>query len=290
MAHPWCGTCFCFRDVRRAIVAVGMLTGVCSFVQILVTISVFTAVDNEGEVSHSDPEGDTNRLYIALACFDFIMIIASFLLVYGNERSNGMSRCYTLPWLILLPFYLMYEAGTNIFYFYHQFNEGRHYDGPLAEGHHVGFVVVPLAYWITKAIILCISFFFLLCHLHQVNPSPQMNYVRQVESFHEYDSAPPFPHPPPMMALPPAPSMTRHSAVMSMPPAPSFPRSSPLQCTSCSGGCSADRCHKCDRPQPLYSYAGMQAGNAGMMMGNAGNCGRGVESKGWTTSMFNTGR
>jgi len=47
----------------------------------------------------------------------------------------------------------------------------------------------------------------------------------------------------------------------------------------------------------LYGYAGgmqggnsgMQMGNGGMQMGNGGNCGGRVESKGWTTSVYNTG-
>jgi len=326
MCHPGCETCFCFRDVRRAIVAIGILTGVCSFVQILTTIAVFTGFDHIEGVEHEDPEGYTYRLYIALACFDFVMIIVSFILVYGNERSNGMSRCSTLPWVILLPFYFLFETGTNIYYFYHQFTPGAGFEGPLMDGSHAGFAVVPLVYWITKAVLLFTSFLYLVCRLHTGMPSPQVKYVRQVESFHEYDSAPSFPHASPMMALPPPPSITRYSPMMSlpapscprpspmmsMPPAPSCPRPSPMlsmppassyprpsapQCTSCSGGCSADRCNKCNLPQPLYGYAGgmqggnsgMQMGNGGMQMGNGGNCGGRVESKGWTTSVYNTG-
>jgi hypothetical protein len=227
-----------------------------------------------------------------------------------------------LPWVIRLPFYFIYETAINIYYFYHQLNGNNRYNGPLDGGFPLGFSVVPLVYWITKAIILFTSFVYLVVRLQSVPASPRMKYVRQVDSFHEYDSAPSFPHhPPPMISLPPAPSI----------PKPSSP-----QCTSCSGGCSADRCNKCNLPQPLYGYAGMPKsntgvnignygmsssgmgnaginlgnygmgssgmGNAGAGMGNAafqlgtsgiqnaGNCAGAVQSKGWTTSVFNAGR
>jgi len=316
-----------------------MLTGGCSFVQILVTISVFTAMP-QVDLSADSAEVTTYRLYIALACFDFLMLIASFLLVYGNELTNGVSRCHTLPWLILLPFYFIYETGINIFYFYHQLNSSNRYKGPLDGGFPAGFSVVPFVYWISKAILMFTSFLYLVSHLPNAGSSPKVKYVRQVESCHDYDIAPTFPHPAPRIALPAPPTITR----------PSAPR-----CTSCSGGCAADRCKKCNLPQPLYGYAGMQSGitgntsgmgNAGittgmppaitgnisgMQLGNVGNiggmqprytgnsagmqvgnigssCGMqgkcggnssgmqmgnnvgAVQSKGWTTSIYNTGR
>jgi len=280
MGQTCCGTCFCFRDVRRAIVAIGMLSGVCSFIQILVTISVFTGMDKVA-VDHNDPEGVTYRLYIALACFDFVMIIASFILVYGNERANGISRCCTLPWIILLPFYFIYETGINIYYFYNQLG-GSGYMGPLEEGRYPGFAIVPLVYWITKAILLFTSFIYLVKRLQHVPSRPKVRYVRHVESFNDYDSAPTFPHPQPKIALPAA---------------PTIPRPSAPQCTSCSGGVSGDRCNKCNLPQPLYGYAGMQNGNTavtggglpsiGWTMGNTGITGGAPQSKG--CSMGNTG-
>jgi len=336
MARGCCETCFCFRSVQSAIVAIGMLTGGCSLTQILVTIAVFTGSEKVDVTPNTD-DAITYRLYIALSCFDFIMVIVSFILVYGSERSSkGISRCSTLPWLILLPFYFIYETAINIYYFYHQLNAGNRYRMPLDGGYPVGFAVVPLVFWISKAILLFISFVYLIIRLQNTQSSPKARYVRQVESFQGYDSAPTFPHPSPRMSLPPAPSI----------PKPSMP-----QCSGCSGGCSTDRCGKCNLPQPLYGYAGMQTGNVGMtsaasqpknwsmgntgnisaalpsnnwgsgnmgsaaggsnfsamqpkswMMGNTGNgggcgssngCSTGntgaVQSKGWTTSIFNTG-
>jgi len=320
-------TCFCFRDVRSATVAIAMLTGGCSFIQILITIAVFTGVGTV-DVSNNSKEATTYQLYIALACFDFIMLIASFILGYGSQRSEGMSRCYTLPWAILLPFYFIYETGINIYYFYYQFNSNG-YQAPLVAGAAAGFVIVPLVYWIAKAILMFVSFLYIVTHLQRLNMNPRVRYARQVESFHEYESAPSFPHPTPKIALPAAPTMCSPSPMMSMPgcnkppmmsmppsmpacskppmtymppsmPAcsktpmmsmpPSFPRPSSPQCTSCSGGCSADRCGKCNLPQPLYGYAGMQNGNSGVQLGNnMGNAAGPVQSKGWTTSVFNTG-
>jgi len=299
MAEPCCGSCFCFRDVKRAVVAIGMLTGVCSLIQIFTTIAVFTGMQQVNVSGNSDDE-ITYRLYIALACFDFVMVVVSFLLVYGSEVSAGLSRCYTLPWVILLPFYFIYETAVNIYYFYHQFTAGSGYQGPLWGGASLGFAVVPLVYWITKAILLFTSWVYLLVRLQHINlnASPKVKYVRQVESFHEYDSAPSFPHPSPMISLPPAPSIPKPSQychpapMMSMPAAPSFPKSSSIQCTSCSGGCSADRCNKCNLPQPMYGYAGQQMGNtgyAGQQMGNTGSTPGAVQTKGWTTSIYNAG-
>jgi len=264
MAGNCCDTYFCFRDYRRAVVAIGMLTGGCSLVQILTTIAVFTG-SRQVDVDNGD-EALTYRLYIALSCFDFVIVIASFLLVYGNERSDEMSpRCFTLPWLILLPFYFIYETAINILYFYHQLNTGIRYQGLLAGGRSLGFVIVPLVYWILKAILMLISFFYIVNHMQRPQ-TPNIQYIRKVEAgMNDYEYAPTFPHSPPMMALPRAPTIQR-------------PSSGPLSCTSCSGGCSGDRCNKCDLPKPLYGYAGGQtSGNTAI-------------NSGWTTSIFNTGR
>jgi len=41
-------------------------------------------------------------------------------------------RSYFLPWLILIPFYIIYESAINIYYFYNQFN--GLFSSPLNKG------------------------------------------------------------------------------------------------------------------------------------------------------------
>jgi hypothetical protein len=260
MASGWCDTCFCFRDIRRAIVAIGMFSGGCSGTQILIAVAVFTGMFDMIKLSPDSKEVTTYQLYIALACFDFVLLVFSFCLIYGNERTDEMlSRNYLLPWAIFVPFYVVFETGVNIYYFYYQFN--NKYMDPLKEGSMMGFVIVPLVYWIIKDIILFISFMFVVIRVQYLQP--QVKYVRQIEPCHECTYSPPAP---PMIALPQA---------------PTIPRPVPPRCTSCSGGsCNADRCR--NAPQPMYGYAGFNTG-AGFSGGGAGKTG------GWTTSIYNTG-
>lgn len=261
MMAGWCDTCFCFRDIRRAIVAIGMFSGLLSMVQILVTIAVFTGMMNYVQMSPESKEVMTYRLYIALACFDFVMVICSFVLIFGNESNDdAMGRCYMMPWVIFVPFYVIFETAVNIYYFYYQFNDK--YQGPLYDGAPLGFAIVPLVYWIIKDVILFVSFMFVVIRIQSMGPS--VRYVRQVEPCHECTYCP-------------APAPVR----MALPQAPSIPRPALPACTSCSGGggCNADRCQKCNlpTPTPMYGYAGFN--NAG------NNAGR----SGWTTSVYNTG-
>jgi hypothetical protein len=241
-------------------VAVGMFTGSCAMVDILMTIAEFTGNADKFTLSPSSKEVTTYQLYIALACFDFVLFLFSILLIYGNERSDEMmSRNYLLPWAILIPFIVVFESGANIHYFYYQFNDK--FENPLGHGTEMGYVIVPLVYWIIKDIIEFICFMFVVIRIQYLTPS--VRYVRQIDPCHEcsYTPAPA----PVRMALPQAPSIPR--------PAPPLPG-----CTSCSGGfCNADRCRSCTLPQPMYGYAGFNTGN---------NVGR---TNGWTTSIYNTG-
>lgn len=259
MLAGWCDTCFCFRDIRRALVAIGMFSGVCSSIQILITVAVFTGMSDKVQMSPSDSkEVMTYQLYIALSCFDFVLLIFSFLLVYGNERSDEMtSRCYLMPWVIFVPFYVIFETAVNIYYFYYQFN--NKYMDPLMGGSPLGMSIVPLVYWIVKDVILFVSFMFVLIRVQYLMPRGA-SYVRQIEPCHECTYTP---APAPMIALPQP---------------PTIPRPAPPACTSCStGSCNADRCRKGNLPTPMYGYAGFNTGN------NGGRTG------GWTTSIYNTG-
>jgi len=259
----WCDTCFCFRDIQRAIVAIGMLSGICSTVQILVSIAVFTGNSDTIDLMMDSKEAITYKLYIALAAADFIMIIFSFLLIYGNERTDEVNaRNYLLPWAILVPFYVVYETAINIYYFYNQFNDK--YMDPLMAGSEMGYAIVPLVYWILKDILLFVSFVFVVIRIQFLMSEAMGGYVQNIEPCHECSAHSPAPAPQ-MIAFPAAPSIPRPS----LPALPS--------CTSCSGGCDASRCKKCNLPQPLYGYAGsptpVDAGRTG-----------------WTTSIYNTGR
>lgn len=219
------------------------------------------------QLSADSKEVTTFKLYIALACFDFVLLVFSFLLIFGNESNvDMMARNYLLPWAIFVPFYVVFETGINIYYFYYQFN--MKYMDPLSDGAPTGFVVVPLVYWIVKDIILFISFMFVVIRVQYMLPAGP-TYVREIQPCHECAYSPP-----------PAPTF------MALPQPPSIPKPAPIACTSCSGGggCNADRCRKCNLPSPMYGYAGFNTGNnAGFSSGNNG------ARNGWTTSIYNTG-
>jgi len=259
MHSGWCDTCFCFRDIRRAIVAIGMFSGMCSAVQMFIIIAEFTGMGAKIMLTPESKETITYKLYIALACMDFVMFCFSFLLIYGNERTNEMlSRSYLLPWACLVPFYVVFETGINIHYFYYAFN--NKFMDPLDHAGASGFAIVPLVYWIVKDIILFVSFMFVVIRIQYLMPQvPQMRYVRQIEPCHECTYSPP-----------PAPVM------MALPQPPSIPRPIAPPCTSCSGGaCNAGRCRS-GNPQPMYGYAGFNTGSQ-------------PAKTGWTTSIYNTG-
>ena len=223
----WCDTCFCFRDVQRAITAIGMLSLGCPIIEIFVAIAVFTGVNEQEDnfsVDGDTKEAITYQLYIAFAVVDFLLIIFSIMVLYGNERTDALkSRTYLLPWVILIPFYIIYESAINIYYFYYQFNDK--YEAPLKNGHPLGFTIVPLVYWIVKDVLLFISFVFVLLRIRQLTPI--------VEYVPEYNQG-----------------CGCGSQGASVSPAMSLP--APV---SFSGGCSSGACGRA-LPQPAYGYYG----------------------------------
>lgn len=258
-AGGWCDTCFCFRDIRRAITAIGMFSLVTSSLQILVQVAVFTGMNeqmkNDGNklsVEGDDREPITYQLYIALAALDFVIAIFAIVLLYGNERTDEVQgRKFLMPWVILIPFYIMYESGINIYYFYNQFNDK--YQDPLKKGHPLGFTVVPLVYWIIKDIILFIGFVFVIMRIQSLRPV-----IQYVEA--EYSGCRDCPAPAP--------------AVRVNPPI-ALPTPVVASCSSCNA-CSSNRCSGCNKPTPLYGYAGGQSSAPA--------------KSGWTTSIYNQGR
>jgi hypothetical protein len=198
-----------------------------------------------------DKDTTTFELYIALSCADFFVILFSAILLYGNERTDeSRAKCYILPWLMLIPLYVIYESGINIYYFYNQFND--QYTDQLYEfSDAIGFHIVPLVYWVIKDILLFISFVFMVVRFQTLCPQ-SVQYVQNVD-----------------MGVPPCADAyagpTMHTPVILPSPPP---------CMACSGGCSgASRCPKCNLAQPSYGYAGPQAGPS-------------AATSGWMTSIY----
>jgi len=167
-----CNTCFCFKDVKRATVAIGMFSLMTSLVQILVTVAVFTGFNQNQPIylttSTANTTGTANTttyiLYIALSASDFLVVLFSFVLLYGNERTDdNKAKTYFWPWLIFIPLYVIYESAINIYYFYNQLN--NLYSAPLSAP-SLGFSIVPIVYWGIKDILLFFSFVFLANRVH----------------------------------------------------------------------------------------------------------------------------
>jgi hypothetical protein len=235
-------------------VAIGMFTLGISVIQILVTVAVFTGYEEWGKVkiTGDKPEGITSQLYIVLSVMDFVIIIFSIVFLYGNERTNEIkARNYYLPWVIIIPFYVIYESAINIYYFYNQFNT-VYQEEPLSKGYPLGFILVPLIYWAIKTIILIICFVFVIMRIQSLMPDV-VSYDQQpiqIDGCHDCYSGP-----------------TMH---VPSPAPPSLP-----PCTTCSGGaCAGNRCSACDHAQPMYGFAGPQTSN--------------VQKSGWTTTVYNS--
>jgi len=258
MCNEWCNLCFCFRDIRRIVVAVGIFQLVTSLLQIVITIAVFTNANQNGTLAWANADyadrasSTTYNLYIALAVFDFFMIIFAIAMLYGNERAHPFfARCYFYPWLILLPFYVMYESAINIYYFYNQFN--NIYKAPLSGGASMGYLIPPFIYWIIKEVILYISFVYMLMRLMGMSSHPTFeSEVVHGDSCFDNKAGPimqgPIMHGPmPQMALPrPPPSFTSAPACNVYPPT-----------TACSGGSCATKVNVVHgQGQPMYGYSG----------------------------------
>lgn len=221
----WCDTCFCFRDVQRAITVIGMLSLGCPIIEIFIEVAEFTGEKGHNpdfKVSGSSKEEITYQLYIAFAALDFILAVFAIFLLYGNERTDVVrARKYLLPWAILIPFYIVYESAINIYYFYHQFN--KKYDDPLDGGRHLGYVIVPLVYWIIKDLLLFISFVFVGMRIQSLTPVTE--YVE------------------PPRVVEQGCGCSGHAAPPITLPAP----------VSFTGGCSTGACSR-PAPQPVYGY------------------------------------
>jgi len=221
-----------------------------------VTVAVFTGFNSVSPIQFT-PSNDrkviTYELYIALAGADFFMMVFALFGLYGNERTdNFKGRCYLLPWVVLLPFYVIYESGINIYYFYNQLN--NQYSAPLNGGSPLGFVLVPLVYWAVKEILLFIGFIFIVIRVHYMAPNRIVQYVQ---------------HP---SVLPPAACTDVYTGPAMHSPMPvTAPVSHSFALTPSEGRMSSPV-----PQQPIYGY------------GSPVNSG--VTKSGWTTSVYNAGR
>jgi len=254
-----CTWFFCFKDIQRAIVALGIFSLTTSLVQIGVSVSGFTAGAEIARLkltfNPEDANATTYKLYIALSCADFFMCLFALLMLCGNESpENRRARCYFLPWVILLPFYMIYESAINVYYFYNQFNH-LIYIGHLGAGTLKGFIIVPLVYWIIKDIILFIGFMMIITRIQNLT----LSLVRTSQKSNDE-------------------SCNCYSA-------PPRPGSAPVVTTQTyERGTVVPRCHRCNLPKAQSGYSNTMpdvqcSRQSGMQPSN-----------GWTSTFYNNGR
>lgn len=107
--------------------------------------------------------GTLVRLYIALAAFDFFVVLFGIIFLLAVEK-NGGHRYSALPWIILIIPYIIYESAVNIYYFSQEFqniNTGQPYIFTSVKG----YLIVPLVYWVVKDIILFIGWWCVVSRL-----------------------------------------------------------------------------------------------------------------------------
>lgn len=174
-----CKGFLCFRSLSAATAVGGTITLVASIMQILVSVAVFVGfaeifesmglpsftIRLDPSTNYSDQQWYAVILYIVLACLDFVIVFLSIILLFGIDRKKP-SCWYFYPWIIFMPFYLVYESAINIFFFVTSFGARN---GTLAIGQvlfteqatRFGFLVTPLIYWIVKTLIV-LAFWFVV--------------------------------------------------------------------------------------------------------------------------------
>jgi hypothetical protein len=236
-----------------------------SLVQILVGIAVFTGGVELARMSdeeimekyHNSTVLITYILYIVLFVMDLFVIIFAWLMLYGNERTDEIKgRKFMIPWIIITPIYVIYESGINIFYFYNQFNK-VYTEIPIKDGYPLGFILVPLVYWVVKEILLFICFVFILIRIQSLL-APVVQYVEpEMDCFEGPMMVAPEPMPPSI------PECSCYGGGINMyssgckgcrgcSSSKSFDQPPVTSCSggACSSGCSDNRCKKCKRPKP----------------------------------------
>lgn len=160
-------SCCCWKDLRLACVASGIFTLVISFMQILVQIAAFTgALDTNTDIFGADePEYTIYILYIVLASMDGILALTSGILLAGADLGVRGVKMF-IPWLVVMPIYMCYEAGVNIYFFYSAFN-GKYNNRIVITG-ALGYLVVPLVYWCIKLMLNVFGYLSVVSRLQQL--------------------------------------------------------------------------------------------------------------------------
>lgn len=145
-------SCLCWRDLMTPSIAVVVFSMTSSVFQILVEVAVFTGNQNSaGVINYNDALGTAVKLYIALACFDFFVVLFGIIFLLAVERTGG-HRYSALPWIIWIIPYIIFESAVNIYYFSDEFQSN-------------GYYIVPLVYWVVKDIILFIGWWCVVSRL-----------------------------------------------------------------------------------------------------------------------------
>jgi hypothetical protein len=180
--------CCCFRTTKTVSTVAGTFTLVTSLLQILVALSVFTGfsemLDSPGVPSYldkattwsrlSDQQRNIAILYIVLACADAIIVFCSIIMLFGIEPKRP-SRFYFYPWVLFMPFYIIYESAINIYFFVVAFDARKTPDDATfffstqRMMYMYGFLLVPLIYWAIKEIIILVFWFIVIFFAIEVN-------------------------------------------------------------------------------------------------------------------------
>jgi hypothetical protein len=147
----------------------------------LVILAVFTGLD---ELARKGPGPelfndalpneirDIGVLYIVLAIADLIVVFLSIILLFGIEPAK-LSCWYFYPWIVFYPFYIIYEATINIYYWVEAFKARDEYTSPLPPdatqryildytSTRLGFLIVPIVYWAIKTIVILVFWFIVI--------------------------------------------------------------------------------------------------------------------------------
>jgi hypothetical protein len=154
----------------------------------LVILAVFTGLD---ELARKGPGPelfssalpkeirDIGILYIVLAIADLIVVFLSIVLLFGIEPAK-LSGWYFYPWIVFYPFYIIYEATINIYYWVEAFNARDEYTTAPPPGAQqlyildytstrLGFLIVPIVYWAIKTIVILVFWFIVIFFALETN-------------------------------------------------------------------------------------------------------------------------
>jgi len=141
---------------------------VTSCVQILVVTAVFTGkLEISGPDFFSPVEGGPviiYSMYLALSALDAILVVTSALLLAAVELDQRGARL-VVPWLVFLPIYVTYEAVISIYFFYTSLVTRQ--AAPPITG-VLGYLLVPLAYWVIKFVLNIFGFLAVFSRLQQL--------------------------------------------------------------------------------------------------------------------------